>query len=158
MAIDRILIPLDGSTGAQSALDFAIDRLGAHQAELVIVLAVEPIHLAVAGQTALPAESAKSLAEEQQSVAAQHLARLENDLRGRNLRVRTLLAKGAAQDVILQTARREDVDLIVMATHARTGIAHALLGSITEKVIRHAPCPVLTVRGYSPKRSTKARA
>lgn len=157
MTIERILVPIDGSSGAQSALDYAVDLLPAHPAELLIVLAIEPIHLAVAGQVTLPGENVGMLANEQQILAGEHLARLESDLRGRNLRVRTFLKRGSAEDVILATARREAADLIVMSTHARTGIAHALLGSITEKIVRNAPCPVLTVRGYATKTRKKGR-
>ena len=47
---------------------------------------------------------------------------------------------------IIDYARKHDVDLIVMATHGRTGLAHALLGSVAEKVVRKAPCPVLTIK------------
>jgi nucleotide-binding universal stress UspA family protein len=47
---------------------------------------------------------------------------------------------------IVRYAKEHDVDLIVMGTHGRTGIAHALIGSVAEKVVRKAPCPVLTVR------------
>ena len=157
MTIERILVPIDGSSGAQSALDCAIDFLPAHPAELLIVLAIEPIHLAIAGQVTLPGENVGMIANEQQILAGQHLAKLENDLRGRNLRVRTFLERGSAEDVILKIARKQGADLIVMSTHARTGIAHALLGSITEKIIRSAPCPVLTVRGYVSKAKKKGR-
>jgi nucleotide-binding universal stress UspA family protein len=47
---------------------------------------------------------------------------------------------------IIAAAREEEADLIVMGTHGRTGLAHALIGSVAEKVVRKAPCPVLTVR------------
>jgi nucleotide-binding universal stress UspA family protein len=47
---------------------------------------------------------------------------------------------------IIQAARDDDVDMIVMGTHGRTGLAHVLIGSVAEKVVREAPCPVLTVK------------
>jgi nucleotide-binding universal stress UspA family protein len=53
---------------------------------------------------------------------------------------------GHPADAIVRTAEELDVDLIIMATHGRTGVAHMVLGSVAEKVVRHAPCPVLTVR------------
>lgn len=157
MTIQRILVPIDGSSGAQVALDYAIDLIPSHPAELLVVLAVEPIHLAVAGQVTMPAENVGMIANEQRVLASDYLGRLENNLRGRNLRIRTFLEVGAAEDVILKTARKQAADLIIMATHARTGLAHALLGSITEKIIRSAPCPVLTLRGYTSKKNKKGR-
>ena len=53
---------------------------------------------------------------------------------------------GKAAEVILETAQDQDVDLIVMGTHGRTGLRHALLGSVAEAVMRHARCPVLMIR------------
>jgi nucleotide-binding universal stress UspA family protein len=47
---------------------------------------------------------------------------------------------------IIEAAQEKAADLIVMATHGRTGLSHALMGSVAEKVVRHAPCPVLTIR------------
>jgi len=58
----------------------------------------------------------------------------------------TLIQTGAADEEIVRTARVLKSDLIVLSTHGRTGLKHALLGSATEKVTRHAPCPVLIVR------------
>jgi nucleotide-binding universal stress UspA family protein len=63
-----------------------------------------------------------------------------------DLRVRGVLATGVAVDQIIQAARRLKCDLIVLATHGRTGLKHVLMGSVAENVVRRAPCPVLTVR------------
>ena len=60
-----------------------------------------------------------------------------------------LLRTGDARDVINQTAKDLAVDLIVMGTHGRRGVSRALLGSVTETVVRTAPCPVLTVRAHT---------
>ena len=53
---------------------------------------------------------------------------------------------GTPDKNIVEEAKKEGVDLIVMSTHGRTGLSHVLLGSVTEKVVRHAPCPVLSIR------------
>jgi universal stress protein A len=53
---------------------------------------------------------------------------------------------GVPYETILETAEAEKVDLIVMATHGRTGLSHLVLGSVAERIVRLAPCPVLTVR------------
>ena len=52
----------------------------------------------------------------------------------------------SAADGICHYAQKEDVDMIVLGTHGRTGLSHLLIGSVAEKVVRHAPCPVLTLR------------
>jgi universal stress protein A len=53
---------------------------------------------------------------------------------------------GVPEDSIITKAKEENVDLIVISTHGRTGLSHMLMGSVTENVIRHAPCPVLSIR------------
>ena len=53
---------------------------------------------------------------------------------------------GPADEKIIEAAKDKDADMIVMATHGRTGLSHALMGSVAEKVVRQAPCPVLTIR------------
>jgi nucleotide-binding universal stress UspA family protein len=60
--------------------------------------------------------------------------------------VHTMLIQGVAQAEIVRLASEQGFDLIVMGTHGRTGLRHALLGSVAEKVVRKASCPVLTVR------------
>jgi universal stress protein A len=55
---------------------------------------------------------------------------------------------GSPWSVICDYAHREQIDLIVVATHGRTGIEHAIIGSTAERIVRHAPCPVLTVKGH----------
>jgi nucleotide-binding universal stress UspA family protein len=61
-------------------------------------------------------------------------------------RVTRSVIRGTPFVEIVRYAREQNVDLIVMGTHGRTGLEHALIGSVTEKVVRKAPCPVLTVR------------
>lgn len=70
-----------------------------------------------------------------------------------NLEMRRLVLSGPTAEVIIEFAQENACDLIVMGTHGRTGLAHALLGSVAEKLVREAPCPVLTVRLPPPHRS-----
>jgi nucleotide-binding universal stress UspA family protein len=56
------------------------------------------------------------------------------------------LVEGSPKEAIVRYARTQEIDLIVLATHGRTGLAHLLIGSVAENVVRTAPCPVLTVR------------
>jgi nucleotide-binding universal stress UspA family protein len=61
-------------------------------------------------------------------------------------RIRTHILHGSPWDQIVEFARDKQVDLIVMGTHGRTGIGHALIGSVAERVLRRAPCPVMVIR------------
>ena len=83
--------------------------------------------------------SVRSEAEEQ---LAEHAA----PLRARGLAVDTAVCEGYAATVIVEEAARRDADLIVIGTHGLSGLKHLLLGSIAERVVQKAPCPVLTVK------------
>jgi nucleotide-binding universal stress UspA family protein len=78
------------------------------------------------------------------SLFAEHLTRLAKSL-GEGIRVETALLSGWAGRNIVDYARDKRIDLIVLGTHGRTGLSHAILGSVAETVVRLAPCPVLTV-------------
>ncbi|MBI3179828.1 MAG: universal stress protein, partial [Deltaproteobacteria bacterium] len=69
-------------------------------------------------------------------------------------RVQRRFVVGEASEAIIETAKGEGADLIVMGTHGRSGLSHMVLGSVTEKVVRRAPCPVLTIRAAEEKRGT----
>jgi nucleotide-binding universal stress UspA family protein len=77
--------------------------------------------------------------------AAQALTRSVERLREHGLTVRGLLRPGSAADEIVRTAQVEHASVIVMGTHGRTGVTRVLMGSVAERVVREAPCPVLTV-------------
>jgi len=79
--------------------------------------------------------------------AGAELERLLRELEdGDRVRVFGRLDMGDPCEAILRAARTGSFDLVVMGTHGRTGLAHALLGSVAERVVRQAPCPVLTLR------------
>jgi universal stress protein A len=62
------------------------------------------------------------------------------------LAVQTIVLEGKVSDALLKCARDENVDLIVMSTHGRTGLSRLLMGSVAEQVVHGAPCPVLLIR------------
>lgn len=81
----------------------------------------------------------KAIHEALAEVVSEHFSDIEQT------KTALIMSPNAAQG-ICHYAEKEDTDLIVLATHGRTGLAHLLIGSVAEKVVRHAPCPVLTVR------------
>ncbi len=95
---------------------------------------------------ARPPRSAQPFWEHAHQVAHAKLAAFRQQLLGVHAQVELLVQEGAAAENILHTAEQKAVDLIVMATHGRSGVRRLLLGSVAEKVIRSAPCPVLAVR------------
>ena len=148
MRLKRILVPVDLSDPSLCALDYATELAKPFKAGLTVLLVVEPLYYSGGLDLIL---------EEQQREAREGLARLERRLQKRTVQARTLLRTGIPYKVIDYEARKQKIDLIVMGTHGRTGVAHMLIGSVAEKVVRTAQCPVLTVRGAVRKRTTTKR-
>ena len=146
MPIKRVLVPVDFSGDSLNALAYARELVKPFKAEVVLVHVVEPIYYAAPADMYMTSPNLASIIEEQQQMAAQQLKRLAGDLEKKGHRVRTVLKSGSPAQVIIDTARRTAADLIVMATHGHTGLAHLFMGSVAEKVVRTAGCPVLTVR------------
>jgi universal stress protein A len=155
MAITRILVPIDFSKDSLDALTYATQFAAALNAELALLHVVEPIYYAAPTDVYTANANIALLLEQQRQVAETQLGRIASSLEKKGRRVRAAIKTGAASKVIVDSAKKDGVDLIIMATHGRTGLAHMFLGSVAEKVVRTATCPVLTVRGS--KRSPKRR-
>lgn len=142
----RILVPTDFSTCSDTALDLGARLAGEHQAELVVVHVIEAHGLPLA-TTIHPVTHPEGVTIERYT---HDLAMRELLQRLAHLPVpvqhRALVIVGPPAATILDCATHEHVDLIVMGTRGRTGLMHMLVGSVTEKVVRHSAVPVLTVR------------
>jgi nucleotide-binding universal stress UspA family protein len=140
---EKILLPTDFSDHAHEALHFAAQLAQTHAASLCLV------HVYDILPYALP-EGMPMIDEAQMSQLRDAFQKQLQQLRGRALEsgianVETLLLPGNPASEIVRVASEQHFDLIVMGTHGRTGLSHLLLGSVTEKVVRKAPCAVLTV-------------
>jgi nucleotide-binding universal stress UspA family protein len=134
--IKRILVPVDFSPPSVHALDYAINFAKSLRAEVVLVFVVEPLYYA--GDLGL-------FLEEQNRMAHHELAQLERRVQRKRGRCRTLVLRGTPYKEIVAAAKKHKTDLIVMGTHGRTGLSHLVMGSVADKVVRTATCPVLTV-------------
>lgn len=144
MTWKKILCPVDFSDGSRSSMDMAVKLAIEANAGLVlahvwyppVVFASEPIGLPASMVSDLVATTERNLAgwkKEAESLGAP--------------KVTTVFLQGAPWHELVAHAKSDpDIDLIVIGTHGRTGLKHALLGSVAEKVVRHARCPVLVVR------------
>ncbi len=144
--IRRILAPTDFSHHAEAAVAYAAglaERLGA-ELHLLHVLSevVTPIGPDPMLVSAIPPEFYTET-EAQSQAALESLLRVEW---GQPTHVVCTVRWGDAIDVIHSYARDQAIDLIVISTHGRTGLGHVLLGSVAERIVREAPCPVLTIR------------
>lgn len=146
MAIKRILAAIDFSQDSLHALAYARDLSRALRAELLLLHVVDQTYLAGVPELRLANPALAKLLDDQWQIAQTHVARLGACLERKGQLLQTLTKRGSPAQVIADTAKRTAADLIVMGTHGRTGLTHMLLGSIAEKVVRTAACPVLTVR------------
>ncbi len=149
-AIKRILVPVDFSPDSRNALQYAADLAAVFRAGIVTLHVVEPVYVAEPYLGVAP--EVGILLDEQVRNAKAVLARLATDLKKKGQRIRTMVTAGPPALLIVDVAKDVRADLIVMGTHGRTGLAHLLIGSVAEKVVRTAQCPVLTVRGAVGKR------
>lgn len=141
--IKSIMVPIDFSEYSKSALKYAIDFAKQFKAKMYLIYVVEPIIYPAdfsMGQVAIP-----SADFDLQSRANEELMNLAKTI-GTDLQSETIIKTGKPFVEIIDTAKEKDVDLIIMATHGHTGVEHLLFGSTAEKVVRKAPCPVLTLR------------
>ena len=143
MRISSILVPIEFSAPSLKALVYASALAEKFNAKLILLYVNEPIGMPDFAQ-AFP------LMMEKDALNATCKARLA-DLPGKNsidpaMVEKTLVRSGQAHHEITEAARTLKVNMIVISTHGYTGLSHAVMGSVTERVVRHAPCPVLVVR------------
>ena len=137
----KILCPIDFSGGSQHAFRVAARLAGEAGSELMLVHAWFLPPIAAGGDMPLPADAIQGLVED----AERGLAELVTGAKSLGVQnVTSELVSGPPWERIVGLAEPED--LIVMGTHGRTGIRRFLLGSVAEKVVRHAPCSVLVAR------------
>jgi nucleotide-binding universal stress UspA family protein len=142
--IKKILVPIDFSDYSKKALQYSVKFAKRFNADISLIYVLEPAVYPAdfsMGQIAVPAadmdlhERAK---EELKNLAASEI--------GNDLGVEIILKTGKPFVEIIETATEIDADLIIIATHGHTGVEHLLFGSTAERVVRKAPCPVLSLR------------
>lgn len=144
--IKRILVPIDFSPPSLKALDYAADFAAPLSAELCVLFVIEPIYYAVPDLAGAAAGAVGGLIEEQRKSGKEQLERLQTRYAKKNVKLRTLLQTGTPYQAIVDAAKSLKADMIAMSTHGRTGVSHLLMGSVAERVVRTAACPVLTIR------------
>ena len=142
--IKKILVPIDFSDYSKKALQYTVKFATSLKAELFLVYVIEPMVYPAdlsMGQMVIP-QSEVNLSEKAQ-IELEELAL--NEI-GASLQYNILIKTGKPFMEIIESASELEVDLIIISTHGHTGVEHLLFGSTSEKVVRKAPCPVLTLR------------
>jgi universal stress protein A len=146
--IRTIIVPVDFSDCSLAGLKYAIRMANEIGARIVLLHVADlgPVMMST-GDYGSPAhtKAARRRCGDQMETFLKRV-----DLKG--VPVDTSAVAGYCPDAIYQAAAKEDADLIVISTHGRTGLRHALLGSVAEATVRHSPCPVLVVPSFSSRR------
>ena len=145
ITLRRILIPIDFSPHSEQALKYGVALAEKFEAELFLIHAFQDVSIY---QTEVVSGAPPIMPPVEQLTASARGA-MERLVQEKNLRrfgTHTDIVEGAPVEEIVDYAKEKNIDLIVMGTHGRGWLAHVLMGSVAEKVVRKAPCPVLTVR------------
>lgn len=150
LAFKTILVPLDFSKFSQRALDYAVPLARHFDASLVLLHVVEP---QVYQESLIVGPDMEEINIKQMRLSREKIEALAAERVGAGGRWQTSVRAGKPYVEIIEAAAEFDVDLIVIATRGFTGLKHVFLGSNAERVVRLAPCPVLTVRDKEGRKS-----
>jgi len=139
--LKKILVPVDFSACSNKALQYAIPFARQFDAELTLLHVVQPF-VAV---PEMPSVDAALVQKQMRESGKKQLEALQQTIDA-EIPSSTLLRMGNPHVEIINAAKESGIDLIILSTHGRTGLAHVFLGSNAERVVRHAGCPVLIVR------------
>lgn len=146
--IKTILAPVDFSDLSLQAMRGAWELAQDLGAQMHVVYVVAPLNTFVPLPLATDAERTREIAREAAMVAQveEELARIKKAELDDSKNVSVAVLKGSPVEMLIEYARGQNVDLIALATHGRTGAQHILIGSVAEKLARLAPCSVLVMR------------
>jgi nucleotide-binding universal stress UspA family protein len=139
----KILVPTNLDEASGRAAGLAVEVARAFDATIVLLHAFDPAQNAVAASSTQGAVTMVTLDEGGVRKSLDEVLRAVRDFWPRS---EALLRVGLPSDEILKAIPGVGADLVVMATHGRSGVLHAIVGSVAEKIVRHSPVPVLTVR------------
>lgn len=142
MKVRKILVPVDFTPYSNQAVDYATLVARQFKAKILLMHVIEQFTYSVTDAIQLVDHYATLRA-----IAQPLIEGLRKKLRKSGVKSDTLVTKGIPAVEIVERARKDRFDLIIMGTHGRTGVQRFMLGSVAERVVRTAPCPVLTVRG-----------
>jgi len=147
MMIRHILVPIDFSEGSRAALRYAVELAERLDATIDALHVWEPAPYIAPTQLIWIGEDARSFwTHMDHSLREQLTALIAEEAAEAHIPISAQVQAGYVAQSLLERLKHGNYDLVVMGTHGRTGLSHLLLGSVAERVVRLAPCPVLTIR------------
>lgn len=150
--IEKILVPIDFSEGSKAAAEYALKLAGQFQASVTFLHIWEyPYYVGNEVMLQVPGQTAQTIIEFAKANAEREMKDFQVNMEKEGVQVHEVIRGGFIDKEIIDCADKEKFDLIVMGTHGRRGLSRMFLGSVAEKIIRHAHCPVLTINPKSDK-------
>jgi nucleotide-binding universal stress UspA family protein len=142
-----ILVPLDGSPLAERALPATIALAQKFRSQIILLRVLDiPVSTSPTSHPEVTIGWVREARQQAHQEAESYLTAVQGELDRQGIKTRILLRDTAPAQDILDVADAEDIDLIIMSSHGRGGLACWTFGSVAEKVARHSPCPVLLIR------------
>ena len=141
--IEKILFPIDFAENFETMIPWVSTFVNCFEATLYVLFVAQD--LADFSSFHVPHGNLQQFQEEVLKAAEKKMSATAKEELKTFKKVEARVAQGAPADKIIETAKKEGVDLIIMATHGRKGLERAIFGSVCDKVVRTAPCPVLTI-------------
>ena len=147
----KIMVCLDGSKLSEQILPYAVEQARRFHSQVILFHVVaEPgmVSPGIPGSPGLPVETSGSLEKMQQerNEATAYLENAAQSLRGKKLAAETVILQGAAGDAIVSYANENNIGLIAIATHGRSGLGRAVFGSVADYVLRKSGLPILVIK------------
>lgn len=146
--IRRILHPSDFSPASEAAFRKALEMAKSNRSELLVLHVISPI-VPLSAEGYVSPKTYNDIAASSRAWAQKQLDQRLARAKKARVRAKGLIAEGSAAEQIVRVARAKRADLVVMGTHGRSGLKKLVLGSVADRVVGAASCPVLTVRGKS---------
>lgn len=140
--VKRILIPIDGSNYSMRAAQLGIGLAKVLSAEIHVIYVIDTVILEAISEV----EEKVVVEKELKDNAERYVNYVSKLAQQEGLSVNSVIVKGQPHDQIVNLAKSQGINLIIMGTHGQRGAARILLGSVAERVIEYAPCPVLVVQ------------
>jgi len=141
----KMLVPLDGSEFSECVLDHVrAIAIGCQVPEVVLLGVAEPVTHQLYYMVGIE-NQVDDMQKQTEKYAESYLSKAADSLKKDDIAAQTAVVSGRAAEEILDYANKNQVDLIIMSTHGRSGVSRWVLGSVTDRVVRHSRAPVLTV-------------
>jgi nucleotide-binding universal stress UspA family protein len=143
----HIMVPLDGSELAECVLPHVeAVAAGCNVTTVTLIMVIPPLHMYGGAETRISPEERKHLEEDSVEVSTAYLKEKAQWLKDKGVLAEVKVLLGNVLDQLVDYITENGVDLIIIATHGRSGVSRLFLGSVADRLLRHAPAPVLMVR------------